>query len=80
MGRSFKQRKIKHVKRAKIQRVTPTETKGAKKKAMKTWEWWLLGGAFVAAIVWLIFLANTGSMTPQLPDSTTPTAAATASR
>ena len=76
MGRSFKQRKIKHVKRAKIQRVTPTETKHPK-KTMKTWEWWLLGGAFIAAIVWLIFLANTGSMTPRLPSDMTPTAAAT---
>lgn len=80
MGRSLRQRKLKTVRRVKVQRLTTVESKGPKKKGMKTWEWYLIGGAFVAAIVWLIVLANTGAMTPAIPEQTTPTQAATTSK
>jgi hypothetical protein len=73
MGRSLKKRKLKKFKRVKLIR-PETASRPDKKKKMKQWEWWLIGAAFVFALVWLIFLGKSGSMTAGV-NSITPTPA-----
>ena len=72
MGRSLKQRKLKKVRRVKVHRSKPAEK--SSKKAMKKWEWWLIGFAFVFAFIWLIFLGKSGNITPDIETTPVPTA------
>jgi len=74
MGRSLKKRKLKKYKRTKLARGVSVKSK---KTTMKRWEWWLIGGAFVIAIVWLIFLGFKGGLTPTFVEDPTPTPVAT---
>lgn len=77
MGRSFKQRKVKKVRRVKVKSLKPDTTAGVKnKKSMKTWEFFLLGGALILAIVFIIFAARTGNVVPNTVEPT-PTAVST---
>jgi hypothetical protein len=76
MGRSFKQRKIKKIRRVKIKGSKPDTGAAVKdKKTMHTWEYFLLGAALILAIVFIIFAARTGSVVPD--SESTPTAVAT---
>lgn len=73
MGRSFKQRKIKKIRRVKVKSTKP-DTGAVKKdkKSMKSWEFVLLGAALVLAIVFIIFAARTGSVIPDPEASPSP--------
>jgi len=71
MGRSFKQRKLKKVRRTRVKSVKPTIATGKKdKKSMKTWEYFLLGGALLIAVGFIVFAARTGSVVPEQTDQT----------
>jgi hypothetical protein len=76
MGRSFRQRKLKKVRRVKVQRIS-ADGKKSKKKTMKQWEWWLIGAAIIFALSWVIFLGKSNTITNG-PSTASPTAAATA--
>ena len=76
MGRGFKQRKVKKVRRVKVKSLKPAAATGVKdKKSMKSWEFILFGVALVVAIAFIIFAARTGNVIPE--SQATPTAAAT---
>ncbi|MBN1550558.1 hypothetical protein JW979_03770 [bacterium] len=72
MGRSLKKRKLKKTKRVKV--IRPESTEKTKKKGMKTWEWWLIGIAFILAIVFLIMWGKSNPYSESLPPVPTPTA------
>lgn len=76
MGRSLKKRKIKKTKRVKVLR--PQSDRKKKKGTMKKWEWWLLGGAFVIAAIWVIILGLKGmTIQGRQTGNATPTAVET---
>ena len=63
MGRSFKQRKLKKVRRFKVKSIKPAESTAKKnKRTMKTWEYFLLGGALLLAIGFIVFAARTAML------------------
>ena len=78
MGRSFKQRKIKKIRRVKVKSTKP-DTGAAKKdkKSMKSWEFVLLGAALVLAVAFIIFAARTGSVVTEPETSPTPVSTVT---
>ncbi|HPQ40330.1 MAG TPA: hypothetical protein PLV45_08150 [bacterium] len=73
MGRSFKQRKLKKTRRVKVRSATiPSKSTAVKeKKKIKTWEYFLWGGAVIAAIIFIIFAARTGNVTPDIAPTPT---------
>ena len=76
MGRSFKQRKLKKTKRVKVRSKVGT-SKAIQKKAkskMKTWEYFLFGGALIVAALAVIWLAQTGNITQDIAPEPTATA------
>ncbi len=77
MGRSFRQRKLKKVRRVKVKSLKPDTTAVVKdKKTMKSWEYFLLAGALLVAIGFIVFAARTGNVVPDTEP--TPTAVSTA--